>query len=547
MKTIITFLIAIFLTSAVANAAKLYGTFYYEPDTDRYFTTAQSTFSIRPIENPKYLDRIEVSIDNGDFQAYSSQIKFDQEGLHLIRFRASDPVLNWSPMQSFRVYVDQSPPKTIVRWQGKSYEKDSRTFVSPDSTLSLSSQDNLSGVAKLLSQTGEKTSEISSNAKFAREGEYNLKVAAVDQVGNREEWVNVPFVVDASAPQTRAEIQGFFYKVKNLMFVNSGSRIALESQDSLSGIDTIEFQINSGPITTYREPIPPMGQEMTLKFRAVDHVGNAEAWKSLVIQQDTHPPRLAVEIKGKHIFSTGKVFGVPGLAITWSAQDADSGLAEVSVAQDGTNFQVATGREIRFDRPGEYRVAVRARDQVGNLEESNPYIIAIDQSGPVSELKTTNPWIEKEGVFVTGTPNRIEISARDEGAGLDHIEVSSDGRNFTTMKESLDVSQWRSDAQAFYYRAVDRLGNAETPHKIIVAVRTEGPKVDLFVEGENLPQVPLSQLRSLKAGQKNVREPATLEEADPVEKPKPPEKAEKKNKKDKKKPKNSKKKKDKHS
>src|SRR5271156_6310242 len=76
--------------------------FFYDSKTNRYFSDGKSSFIIRPVEDPKYLEKIELSLDEGDFQTYSGKMKFDQEGFHLVRFRASDPVLNWSPLQEFR-------------------------------------------------------------------------------------------------------------------------------------------------------------------------------------------------------------------------------------------------------------------------------------------------------------------------------------------------------------------------------------------------------------------------------------------------------------
>src|ERR1700722_7806717 len=94
--------------------------FYYDAKTNRYFSDGKTSFAIRAVEDPKYLEKIEVSLDEGDFQVYSGKMKFDQEGFHLVRFRASDPVLNWSPLQEFRIYVDLTAPKSFAFWHGPS-------------------------------------------------------------------------------------------------------------------------------------------------------------------------------------------------------------------------------------------------------------------------------------------------------------------------------------------------------------------------------------------------------------------------------------------
>ena len=46
-------------------------------------------------------------------------------------------------------------------------------------------------------------------------------------------------------------------------------------------VEKIEYQLNGGPITTYKYPIGISQGQVTLKYRAVDYVGNSEKWKSL--------------------------------------------------------------------------------------------------------------------------------------------------------------------------------------------------------------------------------------------------------------------------
>ena len=74
--------------------------FHYDSVNDRYFTNGKSSFSIRPIEDQRYLDKIEVSIDGSDFSDYSGKLQFKTEGEHHVRFKASDPVLNWSEINN---------------------------------------------------------------------------------------------------------------------------------------------------------------------------------------------------------------------------------------------------------------------------------------------------------------------------------------------------------------------------------------------------------------------------------------------------------------
>src|SRR4051812_28375205 len=162
--------------------------FHFDAKTGRYFSDGRSSFVIKPVEDPKYLDHVEVSLDEGDYKVYEGKLHFDQEGFHLIRFRATDPVLNWSPLQEFRIYVDLTAPKTFPFWHGQSFQKDGVFYVSSQSVLQISAQDSVSGVAQVIWREGEgKPAGFPGQMSFKGEGERVLRFHGIDNVGNREE------------------------------------------------------------------------------------------------------------------------------------------------------------------------------------------------------------------------------------------------------------------------------------------------------------------------------------------------------------------------
>ena len=475
--------------------------FFYDSKTNRYFSDGRSTFSIRPVEDQRFLEKIEISLDGGEFELYQGKLKFDKEGLHQIRFRASDPVLNWSPIQEFRVYVDLTPPKSAFFWQGALFQKDTATFVSPTSQLVVAAQDSVSGVAKTLVGEGQaEPAPFTAPMRFKAEGDHVIKFASVDHVGNQEPWQELRFSVDSKPPVTEATINGFSFKNDKGVFVNSGSEIVLTAKDEESGVKVTEFQVNGGPVTEYRNPISVTDKRVELKYRSVDNVANAEAWKSMILVQDTTPPQIAIEKSGTYLSSGGRIFATPGFAFVVKATDSETGIDSFEVTRDGKTFQKVTDTKFTFDQPGEYQFALKAVDKVGNIAEGNPYTVVIDNQPPKTVVKTQEKLVEKDGVFISSLPNQIDFTATDDAVGVDHTEISFDGKNFVTVTRPIDPSQWKEPRRTVYYRSVDRLGNREAPQKMDLVLRTTGPKVDLFVESENLPEVPLSQLTKSNGG-----------------------------------------------
>lgn len=482
--------------------------FYYDAETDRYFSNGKAQFSIRPIGEKTYLEHIEVSIDNSSFERYQGPLHFEKEGAHSVRFRASDPVLNWSPTQHFRIFVDLTPPQSHMSWQGPHFEKNQIVYIHPSTFLSMNAQDTLSGVKALLWKRGDQITPVPNKLQFQKAGNYVVRLSAIDHVGNQEQWQDFKFVVDPDAPQTAAKVLGQSFRADQNLYVSSGSVIVLDGHDEGAGIKNIEYQINGTNVMSYEGPIAVHGKKFDLKYRAIDEVGNEEKWKSIVVHQDTLPPELNVKTIGQAILIGGTLYAQKSFAIEVQVSDADSGVKELAITKDGKSYEPTKQNRFVFTNTGEYFIGIRARDLVDNYRDSNPYRVVIDQTPPISKLKPRESLAERDGVFLSGLPNQIDFSADDKGVGLDRIELSFDGNNFSPVKQPIDLSSWQEAKRTFYYRAVDLLGNAEQTQKMTVMVRTKGPSVDLFVESQDYPKVPLSALRKGSVSSETERLPA---------------------------------------
>src|SRR5690606_35221775 len=134
-----------------------------------------------------------------------------------------------------------------------------------------------------------------------------------------------------------------------------------------------------------------------------------------------------------------------------------------------------------FNQPGKYYFSYKAYDQLGNSDETNPLSIVIDNRPPSTTFNTSRDLVEKNDHFISGIPNVLTLQADDDGVGVEKIEISYDGKNFTQYDQSIDFATWRSANQKLYFRSIDRLGNREEMQTINIIVRNAAPKVDLFV------------------------------------------------------------------
>lgn len=468
---------------------------YFDKYSNQYFINNQAKFKLKPVEDAKYIDKILLSIDNQSFSDYGGGIQFEKEGFHIVRFKAVDPVLNWSPVESFRIYVDLTPPQTHFEWIGESFVKDSQLYIGPKSKLKLTSYDNLSGISQVFYSMADKTISYKSPLVFSEPGDYSLKVSSADNVGNKEEWKSLSFKVDTDLPTVSANVQGNSFRKGDKLFIDKGSFIVLEGNDKSSGIEKIEYVLNNSSAKTYKQTISVEEKTTKLKFRAIDNVGNKSAWQSLVVFMDAEAPKLAVKNQGKFKKIAGRYYAKPGFKVDVVLTDSESGAHRL--VADNEKPQATESKSYAFKEKGTFEFSVRGEDKVGNVSDTVNYTVVIDDEPPKSEMKSTNTMVTKDGFVMSSLPNKLVFSANDSDVGVEYIEVSYDKKSWTKITAPIDLATWKQPKKTIYYRAVDQLGNKELEKSLSIHVRNRGPRVGLFVEGGGFPEVPLSKLDQL--------------------------------------------------
>ena len=170
------------------------------------------------------------------------------------------------------------------------------------------------------------------------------------------------------------------------------------------------------------------------------------------------------------------------------------------------NFEDKRTKELIFDKPGEHSFYLGAEDNVGNTANSVNYTVVIDETPPITKLNASNNFVERDGIHISSLPNKIDFSADDNGVGVSFVEISYDGKKYIKAQGAIDLATWSNGKKTIYYRSVDKLGNLEQQNMMTIYVRNRGPRVDLFVEKDDMPGVSLSELIKIK---KLKRIPAT--------------------------------------
>ncbi len=510
--------------------------FYFDKKSQQYFINDKASFSIRPTDNFKYLDRIEVSIDDGKFAPYSGSIKFQKDGAHVIRFKAVDPVLNWSPTQSFRVFVDTSQPESFANWSGDTYTKDGKLYINSNTSMLLSAQDDMSGISKIVwkEEQGKDYIPYKREIKFKKEGPHSIQITSIDNVGNMGVAKNYSFIVDKQPPVSKMSYKGNTYSKGDQLYISKGGNILLSGFDDKSGIKEIEYYFydNNGvksKIYKFNQKISISEKTTRIRYRSLDNVGNREKWKELSVNLDTLPPDIYVKKKGNYVLSSGKIYALPGLSLLAKINDNGSGSKEILV-DSGKNLEEQGAKNNRtkkfvFKNEGQFELSFSAIDNVGNLANTKSFQVVIDKISPKTTFSSNVQLVKKGKILLTALPNSIDFSAKDLGVGVKHIEISYDGKNYNKLKGPIDLATWRQTQRTIYYRSIDQLGNREVPKEITINVRKRGPKIGLFIESNDIPNIPLSKLMNKYNKKKRIpassrRDEAPLKKEPDEDKPK---------------------------
>jgi len=80
-------------------------------DGENIFASISCMYSLKSFQNLSGVNRIEFSIDNGDWQIYKSSISFLTEGIHAIKYKAVSNTGVWEEEKRFSFIIDVKGPK----------------------------------------------------------------------------------------------------------------------------------------------------------------------------------------------------------------------------------------------------------------------------------------------------------------------------------------------------------------------------------------------------------------------------------------------------
>ncbi len=411
------------------------------------------------------LDQIYASINGAPYQPYQNALSFTAEMVYDISFYAVDKVGNVSIPQTTSFAIDLSAPVTRISVPNSYTAKDGKITLSKMQSLSLLSQDSLSGVKETFYRlkNNEKFDLYNSaiSLRNFQDGEYQISFYSVDNVGNQEAPQSFSFVIDNVSPVTNISFEGDLFEFKKgQLIISPRTLVKVEAKDTRTEVGSIEYSINNSTFIPYKSPVPVStnpGKHL-ISVKATDRLGNTSPVTNLSVTLDSKAPQSSHSFNGPMYKNNYIVCITPQTKINLSSQDDLSGVKTIQYSFQGDKpnnyvepFPITT--------EGSYILKFRGIDKVNNEEEIQMIPVMVDNTPPVLTETFSSPRLTVSGdtsISRFQKSTTMFLQATDNASGVAGIWYSIDDKREDKYEKPV-----RFDKKGKYtvkIRAMDNVG-----------------------------------------------------------------------------------------
>ena len=442
-----------------------------------------SKIALHPSDYESGVESVTYSLDDGPEQKYAEPFSVAALGEHHLTVTAVDHVGNREPTQQLRLLVQKPGIGETVP-----HVLDAKRFYQ-DPKLGLLAPPGLPFVVRISTSPDEGAETLMLSAgptppaneeppTFTTAGRNTVSVG----IAKKPEVFGL--LVDAAPPRTELAATGAHrVEVGGVTYFGPGLKIALSSADDPTGIVSgfwkTLYSLQGSDFATYTAPLDGFTREgsYTLRYYALDNVGNAEDTHTLLFTVDTTPPQTQLALSGPHFAST--VAPVTRVALT--ATDNLSGVAAIQYSIDGGNtLTYRDPFEIGPLSVGQHRMSYFAVDAAGNREEAHDWPFTVSSPVSATSFEVRGKSVER-GDTVFLAPGSVVVL---KSVGGEPVKYTLDGGSEQTYATPIPAPESGSHRLSFH--DVDEMGIAGETHTVGLAIDHTAPNSFLHFEGPQL-------------------------------------------------------------
>lgn len=343
--------------------------------------SARSSIILEASDN-NIIENIHYKIDNGEESVYNRPIKMNalKQGEHSITYYSVDKVNNIEDKHTYAFYVDKSPPKIVEELIGNSFISNGKEYSSGRVKFKITTFDNKAGVKDVFYAINGNEYQKYSAPFYLDEasGNINIKTYAVDKVNNKsydEESNNVtsdiPYI-DLSGPALHYKFAGPSFEIGDSIYINKKTKITLLADDSESGVNLLEYQIDGKPAQKYTEPffIETEGRHR-ISIRGTDNVQNVNQKEINLIVDNSGPDiytRFSINPRNAEV-KNGKTYEIyPKHVVLYiSSTDHYVGVDQIYYKINDGQQKLYSSLIRDFSEGQDYNLRIEVSDKLGNI------------------------------------------------------------------------------------------------------------------------------------------------------------------------------------
>ncbi len=432
-------------------------------------------------------------LESDSTKKFANPMYLDTEGYNSFRSpSAVDPVTKEThyPLTDvfFEVYADSRPPKTKIVYDAKKKYFDGKVlYMGSGLKIHLSSFDRHAGEEQILvSIDSVGYTKYTDSISLLQEKVYTIDYYAVDNVGNAEKPNHHSFTVDLTEPTSELIFEGDRFENN----ISGRTKLVLKADDTISGVRSIFYSLDDKKFQPYSYPLKSAyiaEGEHTIKYYAVDKVGNTESVHVYEFYVDKTPPILVDEIMGNSFVVSGREYSSGRTKLKLTAVDNKAGIKEIKYSINNEPY-------VLYEKPfylttvsGSLAVVSYVIDNVGNKSVANEKSTRsrasyVDLTGPQLYYKFIGRVFKARDTTYINKDTKVKLSAGDAESGLKSLSYSWNEGAETPYSEPFNVND-----EGAYVLNIYGYDNVDNSNREAISLVVDNAGPDIYSRFSVLP------------------------------------------------------------
>ena len=425
-----------------------------------------ATDALSGVEGVYY--QLEFNGQKSELGSYTAPFTVSAEGLYKVYLYAKDKLGNTEPEKTIAFKIDHTNPLISAE---RAPLANTYGWNNTAVTVSYLCTDGLSGVKSCPPVA------VIANEGFAQSafGE------AQDYAGNRSSASVSGINIDKTTPVSAYRVEGIIYNAGDgKTYLSPASKLSLSAADPVSGgttsgIDAVEYHIDSEPFMIYTSSFGLSTGIRSVYYRSRDKAGNKEPASSAVFHVDGASPVTSFSISGQPYIVDGTHYITSQSVLSFATTDpltdgVASGVLITKYRLDDGAWQVYIA-SISIQAEGLHKLDYYSIDNVQNTEALRALTIIVDNTAPLSTLSVGEPKFEVFGLKIITPETPVTLAASDpEAAGpasgvksIYYELTDAAGWSSSTLNYTEPFTTGRQGTYTVRYWSADNAGNTGTP------------------------------------------------------------------------------------